>query len=87
MLVDFGRAVDLKAAAKSGIDPLDVRLQGKASDDEMLCLAMRKDLSWSFDTDTYRVCASAHVLLYGTHMEIEMNPSTKRWKHRKPLRR
>jgi checkpoint serine/threonine-protein kinase len=79
--------VDLKAAAKPGTDPMDVRLEGEASEEDMACVAMRKGLSWSFDADTFGICASAHVLLYGTHIDIDYNPSTKRWKPRKPLRR
>jgi checkpoint serine/threonine-protein kinase len=87
MLVDFGRAVDLKAAAKPEIDPMDVRLEGSCAEKDMECVAMRKGLSWSFDVDTFGVCASAHVLLYGSHIEIDCNSTTKRWKPRKPLRR
>lgn len=87
MLVDFGRAVDLMAAAKSGMDAMDVRLEGSASEEDMECVAMRKGLGWSFDADTFGLCAAAHVLLFGTHMEIHYDASTKRWKPRKPLRR
>jgi len=87
MLVDFGRAVDLKAAAKSGMDAMDVRLEGSAAEKDMECVAMRKGLGWSFDADTFGLCAGAHVLLYGSHLEIDYNSSTKRWKPRKPLRR
>lgn len=87
MLVDFGRAVDLKAAATVGVDALDVRLDGSAAEEDMECVAMRKGLSWSFDADTFGLCAGVHVLLYGTHIEIEYNSSTKRWMPRKPLRR
>lgn len=87
MLVDFGRAVDMKAAAEQGMDPMDVRLEGSAAEEDMECVAMRKGLSWSFDADTFGLCAGAHVLLYGTHIEIDYSPSTRRWMPRKPLRR
>ena len=86
MLVDFGRAVDLISAARDGVDPMDVKLSGQATDPDMACAAMRMNLGWSFDIDTFGICASAHVLLYGTHIEMDTNRS-KRWKTRKPLRR
>lgn len=88
MLVDFGRAIDLTTtAAKSGTDAMNVVLQGSASNQEMECVAMRKGLGWSFDADTFGVCAGAHALLFGTHIEIDFNRSTRRWMPRKPLRR
>lgn len=87
MLVDFGRAVDLLAAAKPGTDAMDVILEGSAAEEDMECVAMRKGLGWSFDADTFGVCAGAHALLYSTHIEIDFNQSTKRWMPRKPLRR
>lgn len=87
MLVDFGRAVDLTTAAKDGGDPLEVKLFGNAAAEDMPCVAMRKGLGWSFDADTYGICASAHVLLYGTHLEIEFDSNSQRWGSKKPLRR
>ena len=87
ILVDFGRAVDLKAAAKPGIDPMDVRLEGSCAEKDMECVAMRKGISWSFDVDTFGVCASAFVLLHGSHIEIKEDSTTERWKPHKPPRR
>jgi len=86
MLVDFGRAVDLTAAAKDGFNPLDLKLKGMATSQEMACVASRLNLEWSFDVDTFGICASAHVLLYGSHIEISMD-QTKRWNIKKRLRR
>ena len=86
MLVDFGRAVDLTSGKQEGIDPMDFKLSGETSDPGTACAAMRMNLPWSFDADTFGICASAHVLLYGSHMEMDINRS-KRWKIRKPLRR
>ena len=86
MLVDFGRAIDLNSGTKHGIDPMDLKLSGNANDLDMACAAMRMNLGWSFDVDTFGICSSAHVLLYGSHLEMEMDRS-KRWRLRKPLRR
>lgn len=86
MLVDFGRSVDLAMCAKDGADPMNVKLFGEATTEDLACVAMRKGCGWSFDVDTFGVCASSHVLLYGVHLEIEQG-SNSRWKPRKALRR
>jgi len=51
-----------------------------------MCVAMRQGLSWSFDIDTYGVCAAAHVLFFGSHMKIKMNKD-KRWMPEECFRR
>jgi hypothetical protein len=86
MLVDFGRSVDLVMCAKKEADPMNVKLYGEATTEDLACVAMRKGYGWSFDIDTFGICASAHVLLYGTHLEIEQAPN-RTWKTRKTLRR
>ena len=60
-------------------------LKGVACQKEMMCLAMRKGLPWSFDADTFGICASAHVLLFGSHLDIEEIGST-RWMPKEQLR-
>ena len=87
VLVDFGRAVDMEAAAGNTTEPMNVRLYGEAVDQDMACVAIRNGWSWSFDIDTYGICASAHVLLYGSHLEIERDTTTKVWRPKKALRR
>ena len=77
MLIDFGRSVDLESVAPPGTSPYDVRLAGDASRTEMKCVAMRQGLTWSFDVDTYGICASAHVLLFAEHMELILSRSSK----------
>lgn len=80
MMVDFGRAIDLVAAAKSAdTAPMEALLTGEASPKPMQCVSMRNGLPWSFDIDTFGVCAAAHVLLFGQHMEITMDPKGRRW--------
>lgn len=69
-LVDFGRAIDLTTCTDHEARTLNVRLMGNASRRDMLCVAMRGERPWSFDIDTYGVLCSAHMLLFGTHMEI-----------------
>ena len=69
MLVDFGRAVDITRVSEE-ISAVDVKFLGEATRRDMRCVAMRVGKSWSFDVDTYGLLCSAHVLLYGTHMDI-----------------
>eukprot|EP00978_Attheya_sp_CCMP212_P038913 scaffold197559_cov51-Attheya_sp.AAC.1 len=87
MLVDFGRAVDLTAAADGQCDPLDLELYGNAAGEDMACVAMREERGWGCDIDTYGLCASVHILLYGIHMEVEKDTTTQRWRPHKPFRR
>lgn len=78
MLVDFGRAVDLESANNDGTSLMDTLFIGPATTEDMMCVSMRQNLPWSFDLDTFGVCASAHVLLFGAHMKIGRNKA-KRW--------
>lgn len=87
MLVDFGRAIDLTTADEGPRDPKKIKLCGDASAKDMACAAMREGLPWAADIDTYGICSSAFVLLYGFHMDIEKDRMNKRWKPHKPLRR
>jgi len=83
MLVDFGRAIDLNSANKDASTLMDTLFTGAASTEEMMCVSMRQRLPWSFDVDTYGICASAHVLLFGAQLEIAKSASSiskhKRW--------
>lgn len=87
MLTDFGRAVDLESIKPGNGNPLDNRLKGHASRDDMMCVAMRNGLPWSFDIDTYGLCDTAHVLLYGCSLELVRDSSTGRWGPKQQPRR
>lgn len=78
MLVDFGGAIDLETASVDRSCLMDTVFTGPAASDSMICVSMRHDLPWSFDLDTYGVCASAHVLIFGGYLDIERN-RTNRW--------
>ena len=83
-LVDFGRAIDLESIGAPE-DALNHRFAGKATRDDMLCVAMRMNppLPWSFDVDTYGVCDTAHVMLFGESLELDEN----QWIPKKRLQR
>ena len=85
MLVDYGRAIDLVGLSKKGTDPLDTQLTGSVAAEDMECVAMREKMPWGTDTDTFGLCASAYVLLYGSHIEIEK--INNKWTLKKKLRR
>lgn len=70
MLVDFGRAIDLEEHATDTIDARSVMLHGNACLDDMQCVSMRAGRPWSYDIDTFGVLACAHVLLWGTHIQL-----------------
>lgn len=68
MLVDFGRAVDLDSLPGNGSNPL---FTGSAAAEDMECKSMRKGLPWGAGLDFYGLCASSHILLFGSHMEVQ----------------
>eukprot|EP00980_Cylindrotheca_fusiformis_P018489 scaffold6124_cov122-Cylindrotheca_fusiformis.AAC.8 len=71
-LVDFGRAVDLDQFSDQNEDVRNIMFHGKACSDDMMCVAMRNGMPWSYDIDTYGILSAAHVLLFGRHIEITM---------------
>ena len=83
-LVDFGRAIDLERVRSQG-NSLDQQLIGKATRDDMLCVAMRMKppIPWSFDVDTYGICDTTHVMLFGEHMQLDED----RWMPKRRLQR
>lgn len=85
VLTDFGRAIDLQEVSRA--NPLESKLKGKASRDDMMCVAMRQGLPWSFDIDTYGLCDTAHVLLFGCNLEIERSTTTGRFAPKQRFRR
>jgi serine/threonine protein kinase len=80
VLVDFGRAIDLELVSSlNDVNVRDVVFTGEATNAEMMCVAMRQGRPWSLDLDTYGVCASAHVLLFGEHMQVQRNDRNRRF--------
>jgi checkpoint serine/threonine-protein kinase len=76
-LVDFGRAIDLTNFTVG----TNTQLSGEATGKDMRCVAMRIGKPWSFDIDTFGILCSAHVLLFGIHMEIAKGKDNQ-WKPR-----
>lgn len=39
--------------------------------DNFTCCEMRENRPWTFQTDLFGICGTAHVLLFGKYMEVE----------------
>jgi checkpoint serine/threonine-protein kinase len=75
-LIDFGRGIDLakdeeRAVSLSDDNVMNKRFVGPSCVKEMMCVAMRRGLPWSFDADTFGICACVHVLLFSSHIELK----------------
>lgn len=87
MLVDFGRAIDLKQYAGGDENKArNLMFSGDAATNEMQCIAMRTNRAWSYDVDTFGVLCSAYVMLYGRHIEV-IQGGDGRWQLKAPLKR
>lgn len=85
-LVDFGRAIDMTELSLQPNNEQNFSLRGKATTEEMECIAMRCNQSWSFDADYFGVLSSVHVLLYGDHLTI-IQDDKGQWKSKTKLKR
>ncbi|CAJ1966981.1 unnamed protein product [Cylindrotheca closterium] len=77
-LVDFGRSVDLDLYSNQFRDARNAMFRGNASCPEARCIAMRNGMPWSYDIDTFGILSSAHILLFGNHMELRQSRDS-RW--------
>ena len=57
-------------ASLNSDDVMAKRFLGPSCVKEMMCVAMRRGLPWSFDADTFGICACVHVLLFSCHIEL-----------------
>ncbi|KAL7441425.1 hypothetical protein ACHAXM_007832 [Skeletonema potamos] len=87
MLVDFGRAIDLEKVTRQGEDPLQTLFKGSIAAEDMECGTMREGQPWGVDLDYFGLCASAFILLFGSHMEVVKDKNTGNWRLNKMLRR
>ena len=84
MLVDFGRSVDLLSVKESSSPLL---FTGKIVSEDMEPISMREGKPWAADVDTFGLCASSHVLLFGCHIEVEYDHQRNRWHLKNTIRR
>lgn len=67
MLVDFGRALDLKLLSN---DRSIAKFTGNICASGMECLSMRNNSTWSYDVDLFGVVMSVFTLLFGEYVDI-----------------
>lgn len=87
MLVDFGRSIDLGRIESQGSDPLQSQFTGSIAAEDMECAAMREGRHWGVDLDFFGLAASSYILLFGSHIEVVQDRSTRKWRTNKSLRR
>lgn len=87
MLVDFGRSIDLENVAPRGTDPLQTQFNGRVAAEDMECGSMREGRSWGVDLDFFGLAASAFILLFGSHIEVKQDRTSRKWCLSKRLRR
>jgi hypothetical protein len=87
MLVDFGRSIDLGRIENQGSDPLQSQFTGSIAAEDMECAAMREGRHWGVDLDFFGLAASSYILLFGSHIEVVQDRSTRKWRTNKSLRR
>jgi hypothetical protein len=63
-LVDWGRAIDTAHPLMSE----DVEFVGTSGTSSFECTQMRDGLPWTYQTDTFGLLATVHVMLFGTYM-------------------
>lgn len=68
---------------------MDQVFTGETTLETPKCVAMRLGLPWSFDIDTFGICASVHMLMHGTPFDIQQSKDSncvKKWvpKHKFP---
>ena len=91
MLVDFGLAVDLADINRNHHDSennwVDQVLIGSPTIETAKCVSMRLGLPWSFDVDTFGICASVHLLMHGTPFDIQPTKEPRGEKRWEPIRK
>ena len=80
-LIDFGRSIDLTAHAPGAA------FIGDCGTENFRCVEMLSGKPWTFQADTFGALGCAHVMLFGTYMEVDFDEGTGRWRRREPLKR
>jgi len=64
-LIDFGRAIDFELYPENTLFTGDCHTKG------FKCIEMLTHQPWSYQIDTFGICASAHFLLFGEYMQVK----------------
>ena len=79
MLMDFMRAIDLTDIKRCKNDTellyeqnwMDQVFTGDTTSEASKCVSKRLGLPWSFDIDTFGICASIYLLIHGISFDIQ----------------
>lgn len=74
-LFDFGRGVDLSLYEEG------TRFQGDVTADGFECMEMRRRQTWTFQVDSFALCATAHALLHEPE-KMHLESRDGRWRPR-----
>ncbi|KAL7021602.1 hypothetical protein ACKWTF_011952 [Chironomus riparius] len=77
-LIDFGSAIDMDSFDK------DDEFTYVVKTDNFTCCEMLENRSWTYQTDLFGICGTAHVILFGKYMEVEKKSSNWQIKTRFP---
>jgi hypothetical protein len=75
--VNFGRAIDLADMNRNSNDTryerhwMDQVFTGDTNLTASKCVSMRLGLPWSFDIDTFGICACVYLLIHGAPFDIQ----------------
>nr|CCA15341.1 serine/threonine protein kinase putative [Albugo laibachii Nc14] len=83
VLIDFGRAIDLKSYPKDTAFSGDCHVKG------FQCVEMLTGKPWRHQIDTFGLCSTIHCMLFGSYMQVYQvkEESSTRWKIGKPFKR
>ncbi|CAL5072543.1 unnamed protein product [Urochloa decumbens] len=68
-LVDWGRGIDLKLF-RAGTE-----FRGDCGTSGFSCVEMQEHRNWTYQVDTYGLCAIVHMMLHGAPMSVQKVPS------------
>ncbi|XP_057833518.1 mitotic checkpoint serine/threonine-protein kinase BUB1 isoform X2 [Cryptomeria japonica] len=63
-LIDWGRGIDMN------LFPGGTEFEADSKTESFRCIEMQEKRPWTFQVDTYGVCAIAHMMLHGSYMEL-----------------
>lgn len=83
VLIDFGRAINLRDYPKQAVFSGDCHVKG------FQCIEMLTGKPWRHQIDTFGLCSTIHCMLFGSYMQVQQVKDGKsvRWKIGKTFKR
>ena len=80
-LIDFGRAIDLKMYSR------ETQFVGNCHASGFSCIEMLTAQPWTYQIDSFGICACAYFMLFNSYMEVERHPISLKWTFKNTLKR